>query len=473
MGQNWGYRPKSLLKQLILAVVSLIIFVACSYFPQSQMTDESGNKLERSQVLNIWWEQGLNHDEDEAIRTIINNWQQATGNKVNLSFFSNSELTAKAERAIEAGNNPDIIMNPKAERILYPRLAWQGKLADVSEVIQPIKNIYDPDILQAISYYNQQENKRSYYGVPIYQSTVLVYYWRSLLDSVALTPQDIPQEWDKFWQFWQQAGDKLEKRSSKKLFALGLTLSGNESTDDTHNLFEQILEAYDLNLLDAAGNLKFTPAIRQKLIDCLAWYVRLYRQGDIPPDAVEWSNLDNNRALLNQLVLMTPNNTLSIPATIRQDLNTYSARLGVVELPNKPSGKPMRYLIFVRQAVILNNSPHQAIAKEFLSYFIQPQVSAKYLQAAGSRFQPVQTPLWKDPYWRDTQDPYLATASKILTSNNTRLSYVVDNPAYSQVLAENIWGKALIKVTVGQISPDRAADEAIARIKEIFAEWKE
>ena len=40
-----------------------------------------------------------------------------------------------------------------------------------------------------------------------------------------------------------------------------------------------------------------------------------------------------------------------------------------------------------------------------------------------------------------------------MTTDQTCLSYIVDNPAYSQVLAENIWGKA------------------IARIKTIFAEW--
>jgi multiple sugar transport system substrate-binding protein len=168
---------------------------------------------------------------------------------------------------------------------------------------------------------------------------------------------------------------------------------------------------------------------------------------------------------------MTANNTLSIPATIRQDSDTYNNQLGVTPFPHKPSGKPMRYLIFVRQAVIFKNAPHKDLAKDFLSYFIQPQNSLKYLKATGSRFQPVQTSLWSDSYWKNTLDPYLATASKILTSENTRLSNIVLNPAYSQVLAENIWGKTLTKVTVNRVNPEQAVDEAIARIKEIFDNW--
>lgn len=39
------------------------------------------------------------------------------------------------------------------------------------------------------------------------------------------------------------------------------------------------------------------------------------------------------------------------------------------------------------------------------------------------------------------------------------------------MLAENIWGKALTKVTAEKISPEQVTDEGIARIKTIFAQW--
>jgi multiple sugar transport system substrate-binding protein len=477
MGREFSYRFQfrylriiSTITQLTVGIAITFSFIACSNSTQLEPQIKNQPTSETTE-LNIWWEQGMNHDEDEAIRTIVNNWQKQTGNKVRLSFFSSDEFTAKVERTVQAENYPDIIMTPKAERVLYPRLAWQGKLEDVSEIIKPIKNDYPTNILRGITYYNAKNNKRSYYGVPLYQSTVSIYYWQTLLTSVGLNPKDIPQDWDNFWQFWQQAQQKLTEQN-QNIFALGLTLSANKSTDDSYNQFEHILEAYDVVLFNKQGQLQINrPEVRQGIIDCLDWYAQLYRQGYIPPDAVKWSNADNNRSLLNKLVLMAPNNTLSIPATVRQDANTYYKQLGMTEFPKKPSGKPMRYLIFINQAVIFRDSPHKSLAKDFLRYFIQPQVTIDYLKATGSRNQPIQKSVLSDPYWQNTKDPYIATATQILTTGQTRLFYTVDHPAYSQVLAENVWGLALTQVTVNKIKPEQAADEAIDRINEIFNQW--
>ena len=452
---------------VVLAIVTLIS-ITCSNGTNLD-PELTQNPAPVTNELSIWWEQGFNRDEDEAIQRIVNDWQKQTGNTVKLSFFPNSGLIDKAERALKTGNPPDILMAPKAERILYPRLAWQGKLENVADIIEPIEEQYPQNILKGITYYNAKDDLRSYYGIPIYQATMSIFYWQSLLTSIGLTPKDIPQDWDGFWQFWQQAQTKLNAQN-KNIYGLGLPLSGNKSADDTHYFFEQILEAYDLNLLDKQG-LSINSIVRQGIIDRLSWYAKMYRQGYIPPDAVKWSNTDNNRNLLNQSILMTPNGSLSIPATVRQDADTYFNQLAIADFPNKPSGKPMRYQIFIRQAVIFKDSPQQSLAKKFLRYFIQPEVTVNYLKATGSRNQPVQNSVWSDPYWQDTQDPYLVAIAKILTGEHTRLSYIVDNPAYSQVLAENIWGKALTKVTAEKISPEQAADEAIAKIKAIFAQW--
>ncbi|MEM7760283.1 MAG: ABC transporter substrate-binding protein [Cyanobacteria bacterium P01_A01_bin.40] len=468
LGNYLRYKSKSRL--VVLGVLFVFIIFACSHKIELK-PEKITQQVSESTELNIWWEQGLNWDEDEAIRCIVRDWQKLTGNKANLSLYANNGLTAKIERALKVDNPPDILMTPKAERVLYPRLAWQGELEDVADIIEPIEDEYSTDILKGITYYNRQNENRSYYAIPVYQATMSIFYWQSLLASIALSPQDIPRDWKGFWQFWQQAQAKLNLQNHN-IFGLGLSLSGNESADDTHYLFEQILEAYDVSLLDDHGNLNIDATRRQGIIDCLNWYAQMYYQGYIPPDAVKWSNIDNNLKLLNRLVLMTPNGSLSIPASVRQDRDTYYNQLGITEFPQKPSAEPMRYLIFIRQAVIFQDSPHKSLAKSFLRYFIQPQITIEYLKATGGRNQPVTDSAWSDSFWQDTQDPYIASATKILTSGQTRLSHIVDNPAYSQVLAENIWGKALTQVTASHIPPEQVADEAIARIKAIFTTWE-
>ena len=169
---------------------------------------------------------------------------------------------------------------------------------------------------------------------------------------------------------------------------------------------------------------------------------------------------------------MTPNATLSIPATVIRDQDTYYNQLGIVEFPDKPNGEPLPYFIFIGQAVIFKDSPHTSLAKDFLRYFIQPQVTNDYLKASNNRNLPVQNTVWSDPYWQNAQDPYLMTANKILRSQPTRLSYAVEHPAYSQVLAENVWGKAITQVTANRVSSEQAANQALVRIKDIFANWE-
>ena len=469
--KKFSDRFQSKYGRIVVTFLITFVFIACSNVikPTPEITNESATQTAK---LNIWWEQGYNLEEDEAVRNIVDQWQNKTGQQVKLSFFSTDELTAKAKRAVEAGNIPDILMNPKGDRILYPQLAWQGKLEDVSDLIEPIKDDYPEQVLKAVTYSNPKQGKRSYYAVPIEQISIFIFYWQDLLAFIGLNANDIPSDWNGFWQFWQQAQTTLTANKNTNIKALGMSLGKSSSADDTYYLFEQILEAYDVSLFNQQGNLEIDRQVRQGIVKCLNWYAQLYQQGYIPSDATNWSNVDNNRNLLNRLVLMTPNTTFSIPATVSRDRDTYLNKLGVVNFPNKPNGEPMRHLTSVRQAVIFQDSPHKALAKDFLSYFIQPQIAIDYFKASNSRTQPVRTSVWSDSFWQNTQDPYIAVATKVLISKSTRLFYMANHPAYSQVLAENVWGKALTQVTAERISPEQAADEAISRIQNIFAEWQ-
>jgi multiple sugar transport system substrate-binding protein len=456
----------------LLAIACFIVVVSCSDNLQSEQSQVVENSSETGE-LNIWWDKGYSYEEDEALQTVVDNWQKQTGHKAKLSFYTTSELSTKAERAVKSGNPPDLMMNNTADRILYPRLAWQGKLEDVSDIIEPIEDSYVAPILESAIYRNSVTEGSSYYTVPLYQATTLIFYWQKLLAQVGFTPGDIPQDWEKFWQFWQQVQSDLKTKQQQNIYALGLPFSTENGTDDMYITFEHILEAYNVTSVDPQGELLIDdPEVRQGIINCLDWYSQFYKQGNVPPDAIHWSATDNNRNLLNRLVVMTPNTTFSIPAAIRQDTDTYYHQLGVSEFPNKPDGSPMRYLVAVRQAAIFTDSTHISLAKDFLKYFLQPQVMRQYLQASGNRNQPVQKSLWEDPFWLQTSDPYLAIATKIFTQDKTRLFAVVNNPAYSDVLQQNVWGKALNRIVIDGLSAEEAGDEAIAQVKNIFAAWK-
>ncbi|MBD2306739.1 carbohydrate ABC transporter substrate-binding protein [Chroococcidiopsis sp. FACHB-1243] len=460
--------------KFLVLFLSLTV-VACTQNSQEQNSkinvSPASNSSTESRALNIWWDKGFTVEEDEALQRAASRWEQQSGNKVKLSFYPTDELLQKAQRAIRAGKPPDILMSHRAAEELNPRLAWEGKLADVSEAIAPVKQLYPNSALQAVNFYNNIAKKRSYYAVPIYQATIHIFYWRNLLEQVGRRERDIPKDWDGFWDFWSQAQRDLRTKQKQQIYGLGFPFS--MGAVETYFFFEQILEAYDVQILNSQGQLRVNdPEVRQGIVKCLEWYAKFYRQGYVPPDATNWSNPDNNRSLLNRIALTTPNLTLSIAAAVRQNPNVYRYQLGTIEFPNKPSGKPMRLLVTLRQAVVFNQSQHQKLAKDFLAYLIQPEVAGEYFKAAGGRFLPVNRQVWQDPFWTDPTDPHISTAMKQLIQGQTRPFYHVQNPAYSLVVEENLWGKALNRIVVDRISPEQAADEAIARMKQIFAQWQ-
>ncbi|ARV62837.1 ABC transporter substrate-binding protein [Nostocales cyanobacterium HT-58-2] len=450
-------------------ILSFIIF-SCTHTSRSNFPS-ANESLTTSGAIRIWCDKGFTVEEDEALQQVVSNWEKQTGNKIKISFYTNDELPQKTERAMKAGNPPDIMIGYSAETELNPRLAWEGKLADVSDVIESVKSFYPETVLQAIHFYNNVDKKRSYYAIPIHQGTIHIFYWRDLLKQVGKTESDIPKDWNGFWEFWKQVQDKLRSQKKQNLYGLGFPYSIGAA--DTYYTFEQILEAYDIQIVNSKGQLLLNePKVRQGIIDSLEWYAKFYQQGYVPPDAINWFNPDNNRQLLNRTVVMTPNATLSIPAAVRQDFNTYRNKLGILEYPNKPNGKSMRYLILLKEAVVFAVSENQKTAKEFLTYFIQPKVMGDYLKAIGGRNLPVHQLIWKDPFWKNPKDPHVLSAAKVLTQRQTRPYYYVQHPAYSVVLDENVWGKALNRIIGDRISPQQAADEAIERIKQIFEQWQ-
>lgn len=455
-------------RYLLVALILSLIIVACTNTSKSYPPAIAESPL-ASTALTIWWDKGFTVEEDEALQKLVSRWEQQTGNRVKLSFYTTDELPQKAQRAIQAGHPPDILTSHSAERVLIPRLGWEGKLVDVSDIVNPVKSLYSETVLSGVYLYNNIAKKRSYYAIPVSQGTTLIFYWRDLLKLAGRSDKDIPKNWDAFWQFWEQVQDILRTQHNMKIYGLGFPMSSGAG--DTYQTFEHILEAYNIEILDSQGQLQVdAPKVRQGIIDSLDWYTKFYKQGYVPQDAVNWLNPDNNRSLLNRLVVMTPNNSLSITAAVRQDPDTYR-NLSTLEFPKKPNGKSMRHIVTIRSAVIFTQSKNQKLAKDFLAYLSKPKVTAEYLKAAGGQNLPVQKSDLLGSF-SDPADPHISTATKVVIEGQTRLFYIVQNPAYSFVLKENIWGKALSKVVVDGISPEQAADEAIERIKQIFNQWQ-
>ena len=107
-----------------------------------------------------------------------------------------------------------------------------------------------------------------------------------------------------------------------------------------------------------------------------------------------------------------------------------------------------------------------------MRYLVKPNTLSNYLEVSGGRYLPVIDSVWKTLDWSNSEDEHFSTSAKTVIEGKTRPFNIVTNPAYTIVLQKNIWGQALNKVLVDKISPEQAADEAIAQINQIFEDWK-
>jgi len=112
------------------------------------------------------------------------------------------------------------------------------------------------------------------------------------------------------------------------------------------------------------------------------------------------------------------------------------------------------------------------VAKEFLSYLIQPAVSNEYLKTGLGRNIPAMPSIVKnDPWWLDTTDQHRVAYVQQGLLGPTMPSFWVYNPAYAQVQNEHVWSVAWTDVMTGGMTPQAAAEKAFKRVEDIFARY--
>lgn len=443
---------------MVMGLVVLgLLLPGCTGEPTASEDTEA-----ETRPLTIWWERGYYPQEDEAIATIVANWQEETGKPVDLVLVNQDDFLKNINSAFQSDSLPDIIFSILTDEFLNARWAKEGKLADVADVVEPVQALYSKAALQATSYDNAIAKNRSIYAIPIHQRGIHAHYWQDLLTEAGLDPEAIPDSWDAFWDFWKQAQDQLRANGYSDIYSLGLPMSSESS--DTHYAFEKVLDAYNVQIWDENGNLRVQDAqVREGIIEALRWYTDLYRQGYVPPEAVDWGNGTNNTTFLNQEIVMTVNPTLSIPASQREDEEIYKNQIVTIDLPDKPNGEPLEFRVAVKQVTMFESSPNPEVAKEFLSYLIQPENLGPYLESSLGRYFPVMPKLAENPFWNNPEDPHIAKATQQFQGET------VPHAESIYLLGDTVWGTALERILVDNVSVEEAADEAIAQIEKIFA----
>ena len=103
-----------------------------------------------AKTAEAWWIQGFAQEEDIAFKQIVADYEKASGNKIDYSIAPYAPMRQKIVSAVTSGVVPDLFQNTPAEVIAL--LAWDGKLVDVSDVVETQKSQYTQTALLTVKH---------------------------------------------------------------------------------------------------------------------------------------------------------------------------------------------------------------------------------------------------------------------------------------------------------------------------------
>ena len=425
-------------------------------------------------TASVWFAQGFVQDEDVALRKAVADYEKQSGNKIELSIIPFAPERQKIISALTSGVVPDMFdSNPGEILQLY---GWQDRWVDVSDVVETQKSQFSDTALLAAQAYNNVTKKRGTYGVPLRAAVVPCHIWKSLVEKAGMKTEDLPKTWDAYFDFFKKVQDNLRKQGERKVYGLGFQVTSNGV--DPWNLFMAFLIAYGgQDIVTKDGKLHLDdPKVKQAAIKAAAYLGGAYRDGYVPPSAINWNDADDNNAFHAKLMVMDVDGTLSTEVAIKDkhpewyfnEIVTH----GVPGYPNDNQGKPVSSIVGFQSGLIPKGANNVTVAKDLLKFLIQPKVLGELVETGLGRALPVMPSLGKTPFWQNPKDPHLKGYVQQGLFGPTQPDYYVYNVAMAEVRTQHVLSNAMIDVAKDGAKPEAAIDKAFKRIEEIVAKYK-
>jgi multiple sugar transport system substrate-binding protein len=423
-------------------------------------------------TASVWWVQGFIPEEDASFRQMVAEYEKATGNTIDYSIIPFAPMTQKTVSALTSGDVPDLIDVNVADQLIVPQNAWDGKLEDVTDVVETQKLQYHPTAYLGAQYYNKLTKKRGFYFAP-YKMLVLPFHiWNSLVEKAGYKLSDAPKTWDAFWDFFKPMQKKLREKGMRGVYALGLQPTTTGPADGNAT-FHHFMIAYGGNGIitkDGRAHLD-DPQVKEAVVKALTYISTAFKEGYVPPGAVSWNDADDNNAFHAKQIIMDLDGTISTELALYNKKEEYDDMV-TMGLPLDNAGKPIPALLGVGGGFIPKGAKNIEVAKDFLKYVIQPKVMNDYLKTGRGRWLPPMPDLVKsDPFWLDAKDPHRVAYTTEGLLGPTVPNYPAFNPGYAEANAQQIWGTAAADIIREGMTPQAAAEKALKRIGEVLAKY--
>jgi multiple sugar transport system substrate-binding protein len=428
--------------------------------------------------LTVWWVKGFYKSEDDALYAAIKKYEAKTGVKIDLSQYAVQDMIPKSVAALDSGTPPDIAYSDTYDVQVAGKWAFDGKLEDISDVLEPMKDRFAPVTISTAFLYNDKTKKKAYYGFALKQQTLHIQYWKDMLAEAGIKENEIPGTWKEYWNFWcDKAQPAYRKATGKRVYGIGNPM-GVDSTDSFQSFLSWV-DAYNVKLVDDNGKLLVDdPKVKEGLVNALRDYTDIYTKGCSPPSSTTWKDPDNNVAFHNKTTIMTHNYTISIAAKWLDDANNeqlnaeqraagrkaYDDLIATAGFPKKPDGSPMVYRTAVKVGVIFEQSKNKARARDFLKFLLEEENLRPYVEGALGRWFPVTKESQESPFWQ--ADKHRKAVYNQFKAGTLPFEFT-KNYKFTILNNENVWAKAMNRVVSEKVPVDKAVDELIVRIKEV------
>ena len=273
--------------------------------------------------LTVWWGKGFYKAEDDALYAAIKKFEAKYPKvKIELSLYAPQEMIPKTVAALDAGNPPDVAYGDVYDFQVTAKWAYDGKLEDVSSIIDPMRAKFEPRRCRPPS--STTTRRRAGRTTPTRSSS------RPCTSSTGrtcsptrasrkATSRRTGRATGSFWCDKVQAGLPPEDRPAAA--SAPASPMGVDSSDSFYS-FLTFMDAYNVKLVNDSGKLLVDdPAVRQGLINAVTDYTAVYGKGCTPPSSTSWKDPDNNVAFHNKTIVLTHNATISIAAKWLDDMN--------------------------------------------------------------------------------------------------------------------------------------------------------
>jgi multiple sugar transport system substrate-binding protein len=443
---------KSLLGGVAAAVVAVCVAAAAG-------------QAAAQETLSVSWVKGFYKSEDDALYETIKKFEQKTGVKVELSQYPVQDMIPKTVASLDSGTPPDVAYADVYDFQVTGKWAYEGRLEDITDIIEPIKDRFAPNTVETTYLLNEKTGKRAYYAYPIKQQTMHIEYWIDMLNQAGFQESDIPKTWKEYWAFWcGKVQPAYRKASGQRAYGVGQPL-GVDGSDSFYS-FLTFADAYNVKMVNDDGKLLIDdPKVKEGLASALADYTEPYTKGCVPPSATSWKDPDNNVAFHNKTTILTHNATISIAAKWLDDMNNdtlnaeqraqakknYYELIRTAGFPLKPDGSKMVYRAAVKTGVIFTNARNKARGKEFVKFLLEEENLAPYVEGSLGRWFPVTKAGQQRPFWK--ADAHRQSVYNQFTAGTVNFEFT-KNYKFTILNNENVWAKAANRVINEKVPVD-------------------